>query len=311
MRRLEATAAAIGCGGLAGCFYLAVATGAPGAMLLVYLTQLPLFVAGLWLGAGAAALAGLTGCVMLLVADDALAAATFAAFNACPVALLVRQALLARRRADGTLSWYPPGQSTAWLTAIALVGIASAIVLLGGTAELRAAISGVIAEVIARISTVPQGDRTDIADTLAMIVPGVVAVSWMIAAIGNAVLAQGLLARFGANWRPSPDLARLSLPLWIPIALGVAAAATMLGGSLRFIGVNAMIALIVPFGLAGLAVLHVAARRLAQPTIALVFFYTVAALFGWPFLGVAVLGLLESWLGLRRRLAPQGVSLDG
>jgi hypothetical protein len=67
----------------------------------------------------------------------------------------------------------------------------------------------------------------------------------------------------------------------------------------------------VPFGLAGLAVLHVAARRLAQPTIALVFFYTVAALFGWPFLGVAVLGLLESWLGLRRRLAPQGVSLDG
>jgi hypothetical protein len=43
----------------------------------------------------------------------------------------------------------------------------------------------------------------------------------------------------------------------------------------------------------------------------LVFFYMTAALFGWPFLVVAVLGLLETWLGLRRRLAPQGVANDG
>jgi hypothetical protein len=44
---------------------------------------------------------------------------------------------------------------------------------------------------------------------------------------------------------------------------------------------------------------------------ALVSFYTVATLFGWPFMIVAVLGLLESWLGLRRRLAPQGAPIDG
>ena len=37
----------------------------------------------------------------------------------------------------------------------------------------------------------------------------------------------------------------------------------------------------------------------------------MAGLFGWPLLAVAVLGLLETWLGLRRRLAPQGVSIDG
>jgi hypothetical protein len=43
----------------------------------------------------------------------------------------------------------------------------------------------------------------------------------------------------------------------------------------------------------------------------LMIFYTTAALFGWPFLAVAVLGLLESWLGLRRRLAPQGAANDG
>jgi hypothetical protein len=44
---------------------------------------------------------------------------------------------------------------------------------------------------------------------------------------------------------------------------------------------------------------------------ALVMFYTIAGLFGWPFLAVAILGLLESGLGLRRRLVPHGVSIDG
>ena len=78
-----------------------------------------------------------------------------------------------------------------------------------------------------------------------------------------------------------------------------------------FVGINAMIALSVAFCLGGLAVLHAAARRLSHPTMVLVFFYTTAALFGWPFLVVAVLGLLEIWLGLRRRLAPQGVEYDG
>jgi hypothetical protein len=80
---------------------------------------------------------------------------------------------------------------------------------------------------------------------------------------------------------------------------------------LRFVGINVAIALSVPFGLAGLAVLHAAARRLSHPAMALVTFYTLAGLFGWPLLAVAVLGLLESWLGLRRRLAPQGVLIDG
>ena len=99
---------------------------------------------------------------------------------------------------------------------------------------------------------------------------------------------------------------RSSLPIWLHGALGIAAAAAVFGGAARFIGLNMMIALSVAFCLGGLAVLHAAVRRLSHPTMVLVFFYTMAALFGWPFLVVAVLGLLESWLGLRRRLAPQG-----
>jgi hypothetical protein len=38
--------------------YLALMLASPGMMILVYLTQLPLFLAGLWFGTAAAAIAG-------------------------------------------------------------------------------------------------------------------------------------------------------------------------------------------------------------------------------------------------------------
>jgi Predicted membrane protein (DUF2232) len=309
--RLGSAAVAVACGLAAACLYLAVVLSSPGAMILVYMTQLPLFLAGLWLGAGAAALAGLAASLVLLAASDVLAAAIFAALNAVPVVLLVRQALLARRREDGALMWYPPGLLTAWLTGLALVGIAGAFALLGGPDGLQTALQGVVGHALDRLAGQSLPQRDEIAGTLAMVIPGVVAASWMVMALINGALAQGVLARFGANWRPSPDLAALGLPLWIPIALVLAMAAIAIGGPVRFVGINIAIALSVPLCLAGLAVMHAAARRLAHPAMALVVFYTLAGLFGWPLVAIAVLGLFENWLGLRRRLAPQGVGTDG
>jgi hypothetical protein len=306
MHRAGSAAVAIACGAGGACLYLAATLGTPGGLVLVYMTQLPLFLAGLWLGTGAAALAGLTGALVLLAASDLLGAAIFAAVNAVPVALLVRQALLARAGSDGAAVWYPPGLLTAWLTALGLAGIAAAVLLLGGPDGLQSALKSVVAEVIDRLAGNSVPDRDLAAALLAMVIPGIVAASWMIMLVANAALAQGVLARFGANWRPSPDLAGLGLPLWVPVALGLAAAAVVFGGALRFVGINMLIALSVPFCLAGLAVLHAAVRHMSHPAMALVGFYMLAALFGWPFLAVAILGLLESWLGLRHRLASSG-----
>ncbi len=103
-------------GALGAGLYLTVLTGSPGAMILVYLAQLPLFAAGLWLGIGAAAMAALTASAVLLAAGGVIAAALFAGLYAAPVVLLVRQALLARNGPEGALEWYPPGLLTAWLT---------------------------------------------------------------------------------------------------------------------------------------------------------------------------------------------------
>jgi hypothetical protein len=306
MSRVAMTAAAAGCGIVAAALYLAAVLGSSGALILVYLTQLPLFVAGLWLGTTAASIAGLAATLVMLAASDVLAAAVFAALNAAPVALLVRQALLARRRRDGGVDWYPPGLLTGWLTGLSLAGIAVAVLLLGGPAGIEAGLHQFFDRLLGELGDANPTDRDTLASVLVMVLPGVAAASWMAMVVVNGTLAQGLLGRFQAAWRPSPDLATLVLPVWVLIALAVAAAATTVGGTGRFFGINAMIALSVPFCLAGLGVLHAGARRLSHPVVALTGFYVVAGLFGWPLLVIAVVGMVESWLRLRRRLTGGG-----
>jgi hypothetical protein len=291
------------CGVLGACPYLAALTGSPGSMIFVYLTQLPLFVAGLWLGVSASVLAGLVASLILLAASGIMAAAVFASLNAVPVFLLVRQALLARTGPEGMLQWYPPGLLTAWLTGFGLTGIATTLLLLGGPEGVQGELREVLAPVLNRLFAENTPGSDELLGLLALIMPGIVVASWMVMTATNGALAQGVLARFGVSWRPSPDLAALALPMWIPVLLAFAATAIALGGTLRFLGINVMIVLAVPFCLAGLAVLHTIARRFPRPAIPLLTFYVLAAVFGWPLLLAALLGLLDSSIGLRRRFA--------
>ncbi len=259
MGRLAAASTAVLCGIAAGGLYLAVVLGSPGALILVYLTQLPLFAAGLWLGVGAAVIAGATATLMLLAASDLLATAVFAGLNAVPVAACwCARRLLARRQ---------PDETRRMVSARPLDGLADRD---GARRHRRSpsSCSAAGAELArgaarrrrsrARPDRPSAGttDQAEIADAIALIIPGVVAASWMVMALINAVLAQGILARFKLNWRPAPDLAALDLPMWLPIALAAAATLTMLGDFGRFFGVNAIVALSVPFCLAGLGVLH-------------------------------------------------------
>ena len=295
--------AAVICGMLAAGPYVLVLTGSAGSMILIYLAQLPLFAAGLWLGTGACALAGLVAALVLAGTGSLLTAGVFAALNVFPVVVLIRQSLLARTAPGDVVEWYPPGLLAAWLTGLGLVAVAGMLVFLGGPQGMEGALREVLAPVFDRRGEEFAPEHNELLASIAFILPATVATSWMAMTTTNGCLAQGLLARFGASWRPSPDLAALSLPAWISMVLAVAAAAILAGGTARFVGVNVMILLAVPFCLAGLAVLHTLARRFPRPTVTLVTFYVVAAVFGWPLLVVALLGLLDSPLGLRRRFA--------
>jgi hypothetical protein len=301
--RLGFAGVSVVCGALAAGPYLLVLTGSTGSMILVYLAQLPLFAAGLWLGTGASASAGFVAALILAGAGNLLAAALFGALNVVPVVLLVRQSLLARTGPGNTVEWYPPGLMTAWLTGFGLVAAAVTLVFLGGPQGAEAALHEALAPALDRhLGEIPP-ELDELLAFVAFILPGIAATSWMMMTASNGSLAQGLLARFGASWRPSPDLAALGLPMWIPVLLAFASGATLLGGTARFIGVNVLIVLAVPFCLAGLAVLHTVARRFPRPAVTLTVFYLLAGVLGWPLLLIALLGLLDSPLGLRRRFA--------
>ena len=303
MSRLGFAGVSVACGALASGPYLLVLTGSTGSIILVYLAQLPLFAAGLWLGARASASAGLVAALLVAGIGSLPAAALFAALNAVPVLLLVHQSLLARTGPGNAVEWYPPGLMTAWLTGFGLVTAAVTFVFLGGPQGMQAALREVLAPALDRRLGEITPELDGLLAVVGFILPGIIATSWMVMTATNGSLAQGLLARFGASWRPSPDVAALGLPMWIPVLLAFAGGATLLGGTASFIGVNVMIVLAVPFCLAGLAVLHTVARRFPRPAVTLVTFYLLAGFLGWPLLLIALLGLLDLPLGLRRRFA--------
>jgi predicted membrane protein DUF2232 len=301
------------CGTFAAGPSLAVATGSPSSLILVilvYLSQLPLFIGGLWLGVGVALAAGVTASIMLLAASNIMAALMFAAVNVVPVILLVRQALLARTGTAGAIEWYPPGLLAAWLTGLGLTAIAVAFLLFGGADNIQLATRERLAAALDGLFKENAAGRDELAGFFAMVMPGLIAASWMAMTVINGVLAQGLLARFGASWRPSPALVTLSLPMWFPVVPVLATVATVLGGSMRFLGINMMIVLTVPFCLTGLAVLHIIAYRFSHPAILLVSFYVLAGVFGWPLLLITFLGLIDASLRLRGR-SPLRQALGG
>jgi hypothetical protein len=304
MGRFAVAGGAALCGAFAAGPYVAALSGTRASLILVYFSQLPLFIAGLWGGVAAAALACLTASLILLITSNTLAVIVFVALNVVPAILLVRQALLARAEGDGAIEWYPPGLLAAWLTGLCLTVILLSLVLLGGPEAVGTTMREMLAPALDRLFDERTPGRDEMAGLLAMIMPGVVAASWMVMTLTNGSLAQGLLTRLGASWRPSPALAALSLPTWVLALLLLAAMATAFGGTLRFVGVNAIVVLTVPFCLAGLAVLHAIAHRFSRPAVPLVGFYVVAGLFGWPLLLVAVLGLLDTSIGLRRLICP-------
>lgn len=283
--------------------FLALSTGLPGMVLLAYFVQLPLLLAGLSLGLAASVVAAAAAILVCGLIAGVVAAAMFALVQALPAAMVVRQALLSRQDA-GQVEWYPPGLVLAQLTALAVLLITIAfIVLLGRPGGLE----GVLAEFLsAALEGLGATDVTVSAgpdpDRWLFLFPGLMAASWLVMVALNAVLAQLLAVRLGVNRRPSPELSELELPGWLWPAIGVAALLALLGaGGLGFLGRSLLIVLAVPYVFLGLAVVHAFARRVSHRRLALTLFYGAIVLLGWPLIAVLLLGLIEDWAHVRQR----------
>lgn len=305
---------ALGGGVVSAVFFLSVLTGSAGALILAYLTTLPLFLVGLHGGSAAGLIAGAGGALVVALGGGATATFGYVVSNVLPAVLLVRQALLSRPVPDGGTEWYPAGALLLWLSgyglALFLLGVVLAADWEGG---LRGALETYLeASLTAFAESVGDGaiggaESGRISQAVAAIAPGLMIISWISMVVINATLAQGALMRFAQNRRPPMGLADIDLPGWLPAALAAAGLApTLLGGTVGFVALNVAIVLGFACFFVGLGVVHAWARHRPGRPLLLAAFYLVLLFFGWPVLLVTGLGVIEQWLGLRRRFAAGG-----
>lgn len=312
MTRLIALPLAAGL--LSALLFLSVAKGMAFGVVLSYAAPLPLLMAGLGLGMGAAAVGGIVGAAAVAMVVGGFAALPFLVAVGLPGVIVANRALLWRTNADGTTAWYPPGLVLAWLTAAGLALILVGAVLVSGHPE---GVRGWMAEAIGRTlelvaPQVAAEDRSKAVEWWTPLFPAMVVGSWLLMAAVNSVGAQGLLVRMGRNRRPSPAYRELWLPDWLGLVLVAAAAVgTLAGGDPGYVAVNVAAVSLVPFAFLGVAGIHrwAAGRPQARLILAVTYGLLILA-FGWAAMAAAGLGLVRFWK-MRFRRGDSGGGEEG
>lgn len=293
-----------GLGALSAVLHTSLLTGSPAAFLLAYLAQLPLFVAGLWMGTGAVGVAAAVGTFSAFAGGGFVFAIAYLLANAGPAFVVVRQALLWRPRADGGIEFYPLGNILLMLVGMVAALFAGMIFAFSGhPGGLEAALKQFILEAFKTVRAPGlDGPRLEpFAEAVARFFPGIVGVSWLFMTVVNAVLAQGLVSRFAKPQRPSPSIVDLDLPVALLGLVAIFAVGSLLGGLGGFVSRNMIVVFVAVYALAGFAVLHALVAKLQWRGLALGASYGAVIVFGWPIAVVAILGLIEPLAQLKAR----------
>jgi hypothetical protein len=141
----------------------------------------------------------------------------------------------------------------------------------------------------------------------ARILPGTLALSWMLSVTLNGVMAQAILTRSGRNFRPAPYYSNLELPRSLSYVVAGALILSFLPGSMGFAAGTLAAIAIWPYFIMGLIVVHVISRRLTARIMVLAAFYLFLVGLGWPAALVVGIGVMDQWMGLRQQYgAPPG-----
>lgn len=281
-----------------------------GAAAPLTLTGIPLMAAGLGIGVLAAIGAGLTGLALVfgLVVLFALSSepvVLFAGLFAIPVVFAVQQLQRSRTSSLGYIEWHPPLNVMSWLLAGALlIMIVFAIMVVRGNTDLPFLTRSFLQPVVTGLFPELGFHRTrNLVEMLVPVFPGAAIAVWLgMLSVGTAG-AVALLRRWGALQRPAPRMEELRVPLWIPLAFGLAVAVASLGDvNTAYFAQNAAIALLLPMFLVGAGSFHAVARRTPIFYLVIAVFYGFMIVFPPLIAVVALIGVADQTLDLRRRI---------
>lgn len=300
----------IGAGLAAALLFASLASGSLFAIVLFYLSPLPILIAGLgwsyWIGL----IATLCAAASLALVFGPLFSLAFLLGVGLPAWWLGYLALLARpaeRPTPDGLEWYPVGRLVLWTAFIGALTVVVAIPYFGTDAEtfharLRDAIEAALGLSEQRAPGSPANpNRVLDVDLLASLAPPMVASLTTIIQVVNLWLAARIVKVSGRLRRPWPELPEIRFPPLAPLILAAAVAGTFLPGLPALASSVLTASLLMVYSILGFAVLHVVTRGMNSRAFVLGGVYAAVVIFGWPALILSVLGLADTALDLRAR----------
>jgi hypothetical protein len=306
----------LGAGAAAALLFASVTSGVWLSIPLFYLAPLPIMIAGLGWSHWAAAAAALIGAVALAVAFGPVFFFTFLAGAGLPAWWLSYLTMLARPVGNGgapALEWYPPGRLVAWAAILAALVVVFAIPNFGFDAEsFRAGLRGAVMHILRVETDAPAGSPLTLPgvsnagrliDFLVSAIPPAAAVLATITNVLNLWLAAAIVKFSGLLKRPWPPLASMAFPRPLTAALAIAVGLSFVGSLIGIIAGVVSASLLMAYGVLGFAVLHTITQGMDARAFLLGGAYAAVVVLGWPVLAFCLLGLVESAIGLRARLA--------
>jgi hypothetical protein len=309
----------LGAGAASALLFASIVSGSPLAILLFYLSALPVMLAAIaWshmaglfaLTFGALSLAAFLNSWIALVY---LAAIATPAYVLAYIAMLGREVAPASGTAPAEMEWYPPGRIVLWAAWIAFALVVF-VVLQFGTSfeiykkEIRTTFERVL-KLQARIAAdqplkIPGVQNPEqFLNTLVAVMPAAAALLSMLTSLVNLWLACRVALVSGRLRRPWPDLNEISLPPSAAILLAAALAVSFMTGMPGFIAAIGVAVLALAYAIAGFSALHALTRAMSARTWLLAGAWFSVLVLGWPLLFVALLGIADSVFNLRGKYA--------
>jgi hypothetical protein len=227
--------------------------------------------------------------------------------------MLARPVAASGKGAAPTLEWYPPGRLVMWAAILAVLFVVLAIGNVGTDADsFRANMHQALAELLqvetggragAPLSVPGISNAQRLIDFLVSALPLAGAVLATITNVLNLWLAGRIVKFSGRLTRPWPALAAMSFPRPLALVLVGAAIASLFGGMLGILAGVLVAGLLMAYGVLGFAVLHAITQGMNARGLVLGGVYAAVLVIGWPVLALCLLGLIETAIDLRARIA--------
>ena len=303
----------IGAGAAAALLFASVISGALLSIPLFYLAPLPILIAAMGWSHVAGLIAAAVAALGLGAAFGSMLSIVFLVGVGLPAWWLGYLGLLARPVTDGApghLEWYPVGRLVIWAALLGSLVVVAVMLRFGFDAEsIQSGLQRAL-EALFQVRTAADDSGSprsaEIGEFVAWLtvwIPRIAAIPTILASLLNLWLAGRVVGASGRLKRPWPDLAAIAFPSWVPLLLAVVIAGTFAPGLLGMLCWVLTASLLTAYMLLGFAVLHATTRTLGGRVFILAGSYLIVMLLGWPALAVAILGLLDSALDIRGRIA--------